>query len=164
MNQQKNADYESDNVKDKNNLATYNQWSCGEYTNDLTDMDGNSQLITITSEDHVIGNKCIKLVKPANVSYWANISFIYTIPSQLIGETFNLSCYVKTTHGTSCQLYKDSSYVMNLIQIPATNIFTLISVSFTVPDAETLRIAFPYSPSLISGEATLFIDNFIMNK
>lgn len=127
-------------------------------------MGGNSQLITITSEDHVIGNKCVKLVKPANVSYWTGIIFTYTIPSQLIGETLNISCYVKTTHGTSCQLYKNNDYLMNLVIIPTTNTFTLISCSLTVPDAETLRIHFPYSPTSVPSEATLLIDNFILSR
>ena len=37
VNQQKNADYESDNVKDKNNLLPFNLWSGTDYTHTVTD-------------------------------------------------------------------------------------------------------------------------------
>lgn len=36
VNQQKNVDYESDNVKDKTNLLSYNLWSGGDYLKNTT--------------------------------------------------------------------------------------------------------------------------------
>ena len=121
---------------------------------------GTSSIITISSEENVIGSKSLKLSKPANVSYYASINFEYTVNSSWIGETLNISCYIKTSHQCLSQIYVDDEYLTNIVSVPATDEFILISSSFVLPESETLSFRFMYNPTKVSDAATLFMDDF----
>ena len=106
----------------------------------------------------MIGNKCLKLVKPANVSYWANIQFNLE-SSGIIGETLFVKCYVKSLINPSIvQIYTDSTYLMNLMSIPVSDEFILISNSFTIPECEIISIRFLFSPRDVNA-STLYVDD-----
>ena len=67
-------------VKENQNLLSYNQWSCGDYTNDLTDFE---QVVTskITNEYSTQGENSVQIGR-TSTDYWVDIPF--TVPS--IGE------------------------------------------------------------------------------
>ena len=67
-------------MKENQNLLSYNQWSCGDYTNDLTDFE---QVITckITNKYSTQGENSVQIGR-TSTDYWVDIPF--TVPS--IGE------------------------------------------------------------------------------
>lgn len=62
VNQQKNADYESDNVKDKNNLLSHALWSGGDYSNNLNEIVLTDEELSISSEWKYNGDFSLKFV------------------------------------------------------------------------------------------------------
>ena len=65
MNQQKNADYESDNVKDKNNIVPFNVWSGTDYEGSI-DLIIVGLTISSSSEWSSKGEKSIKIISSQN--------------------------------------------------------------------------------------------------
>ena len=124
--------------------------------NNLIGFDGSE--IELSMEDSVIGHKSIKLIKPANISYWASVHFEIPITENELNKTLMLYCNVKTTAALSCQIYSNTTYKMNLINIPQLNDFTEISGSYTPSEVSTLSLRFVFNPSN-KTEAIFYIDN-----
>ena len=167
VNQQKNADYESDNVKDKDNLASHNIWSANEYTKNVTTdiysyiPQGHS--LTLNTAHHDIGNSCIDLYFNLNGINYPFFDYIFSLPSESSGKT--LSVKVKTFRNNeshNCQLILNSNGTnLKYVKIPSSETFNEVTLSEIIPDNITdLRIRFVIWNNSQAVEGThLFIDN-----
>ena len=84
-------------VKDKANILTHNQWTCGDYLNNVTDFKFigiSSQAISLDNTNPTNGKVCLKIERTDNNGY----SFIiipYQITSDDLGKTLTITAYIK---------------------------------------------------------------------
>ena len=79
-------------IKDKNNLSTFNQWSCGDYTNDLTDFHKsgiNESTFEVIETSSTNGESSIKTTRLTSNSAYSYLFIQLPISSDMIGETID---------------------------------------------------------------------------
>lgn len=99
VNQQKNADYESDNVKDKNNLLSHALWSGGDYSHNISNTEymlGPGANVSVSNDYSYNYNYSIKITKNGSSSNWCR--FPINLDNTLLGKTINLSAMIYTPY------------------------------------------------------------------
>ncbi len=87
-------------VKDKNNLLSFNQWSCTEYTNNTSDfVKGGGISFESSNEYSSIGDKSLKSIRSGDTSNWYGLNY----DSSLLSKDIKLSGNVKT-EGSSIKI------------------------------------------------------------
>ena len=102
VNQQKNADYESDNVKDKNNILSFNQAFATEYMQDLTGFEifgGNAES---SNNNSYSNNYSLKIIKESSYS---------DVRLGNTGEPFGLTVPAGTRLRFNCKIYCTTSKI-----------------------------------------------------
>ena len=152
-----------DSVKDKLNLLSHNQWSCGEYLNNTTGftptMGGR---LSVTDEYNTIGNKSLKSTTAGSTT---SIDMIHVVNEEQIGHTgvvsfdtysiSNFNVHLMSRIGSS----SGSASVKTAIAVPADK---NTHVTLTIP--EILSDTYSIFVRLQSNSNNdLFVDNFVLN-
>ena len=153
VNQQKNVDYESDNVKDKKNLLSYIAWSCGDYSNDPSSLIARSGVTKEFSTNwSSMGSYSIKLTG----SSWDWVGYqIYDLSN--IPSSFQVSADINTSIMAkfNCDItYSDSSSDSYSVDItkPSTPIITVIPDSTKIINLVQIRLT-------LMGNGIAYMDN-----
>ena len=106
-------------VKDKDNLVSYNVWSCGEYSNNLIGFVANNLEDTISSEWSTKGHDSIKCISNMAVSSILT-QFDYVEENKTLTASFN--CLSKES-SLKFKLYQknNSTWSSVTLDIPASN-------------------------------------------
>lgn len=96
--------YSPYSVKDKDNIVTYDHWSCGEYSNNLNSFVKNNTTVILTTEHTVIGDKCIKLTKDAAAEKNYAIGCNFSLSEEDIGKTLTAQMSLKSSPNASVYL------------------------------------------------------------
>ena len=110
-------------MKENQNLLSYNQWSCGDYTNDLTDFE---QVITckITNEYSTQGENSVQIGR-TSTDYWVDIPF--AVPS--IGE-YTAQLKLRGKYGIMRIMHDET--IIAQVDTPQTNEWKTISLSANI--------------------------------
>ena len=141
-----------DFVKDKENILDYNQWSCGEYLNNLTGISKNNNDVIITSDDCSIGSKCLKLTPVSTHNHAMGVQLYFKEDD--VGKSIIASADIKNS-ASNCrfQLRNGSDTNSVLINLPNSD-WANYTVSSQI--TETIMIVYVFARSDI-GE--IFLDN-----
>lgn len=135
-------------VKDKNNLLSYNAWSCGSYSHDLTGMsDGTGQSTEVSNQYSEIGDSSFKITRNTNTQYWSE----FRLNQQIVSFVANLTIYTPNNpvQIVTVILYDDWSQNVASLNVPANNESQHITLNSPFYDSTktilriTLRIALP---------------------
>ena len=131
-------------MKDTNNLLSYNQWSCGDYTNDLTDF---TQDITskITNDFCTQGENCVQLSRTES-HHWIRIPF--TVSST--GE-YTATIKIRGKQGYLRVLNGDT--IISQVGTPLTNEWETVSLSANLTNLTGNTIA------VVTYFGDIFIDD-----
>lgn len=150
-------------VKDNGNLLSYNQWSVGEYNNNLSGFEFEENVIpSLSGEWACKGNKSLKTI------YGGSSSLINAIATRLtglsIGDSVTLTCKVLNTNIDSLELRLVSNVeghytTLQRVTIPISSEVQNIYISSSITEEMTnLIIGFKINAG------TLFIDDFCLLK
>lgn len=148
-------------VKDKDNLVSHNQWSAGEYLNNVT---GFSQTmggsLSVTDEYKTIGHKSIKSTMRGGT---ASLDMVYVVSSDQIGKPgmASLDVYSESSFTTYLCFREGgssgSAVIKSAIGVPGDENTHII---FTVP--EVLSTTYSIFVRLLSRNDNVFADNFVL--
>ena len=121
-------------MKDTDNLLDHNQWSAGEYQNNLSSFDRIDACI-ITNTYSYIGESCIRVGKTSD-TWWANLPFIAPTAG-----TYTATMKVLNLTGYHCTLrFYQSTTMITEVNIPVSNVWQTISLSATISSTEDTEI------------------------
>ena len=127
INQQKNADYEHDNVKDKNNILNYNLWSMGDYSNTLgfNNNGGTGLTVVRNNEWAVNGSYSAKATFPTDGYIRYKMDDAYS----LAGKQVSFKANVKNNSSVRLDLfeYYENNFHIHSTLIPgnSNNLFSV---------------------------------------
>ena len=141
-------------VKDKLNILDYNQWSCGEYLNNLTGISKNNNNVIITSDVYSIGSKCLKLSPTLDRINAMGVTLSFAEGD--IGKSITASADIKT-NSINCrfQLRDESDTNSVLINLPNSD-WANYNISSQI--TETTMIIYVFARANTTMEE-IFLDN-----
>ena len=153
-------------VKDKNNLASFNQWSGGGYshnTNGLIVYDINPITVTVDNNYSTNGDSCFKIESQGK--QWGYTDVVFNDFN--IGEKIQASLDILPLQ-SSCILNifavtASENIMVSAVTIPQNSTFQTYSISsIAIPEGTTdVRIRVLQNTA---NPSVLFMDNIIINK
>ena len=129
-------------VKDKNNLASFNQWSGGDYshnTNGLLIYPSQPIIAEVNTNYSINGESCFEVISEGKL--WGYIDIIFT--EFTIGKILQVSVDILPLE-SSCALniyaVGPNQEVTSTVNIPQNNTFSTYSISSTAIPDETTEI------------------------
>lgn len=152
-------------IKDSENIAPFNVWSCGDYSHDLTNFqinpDNTNTFITLTNNYSSNGDYGIKLTRLEPSSSYLILHYDWIVTEEDYNRiiTFTGDFINNLTGTASLQLFTDR---LSYVAIPVNQNNQTVSITVEIPsntDEVQCVVAF-------HGDYTgdLFIDNLRINK
>ena len=147
-------------VKDSDNLLSYNQWSCGDYSKNLDGFTLNganttNNIVKLDNSNPTKGDYNILMNRIASAASYLFLKFAKSITEEDYGKTLTVTADIKNnlTGIAKIQIVADSTVVTEIPQ-NASNSF---SVSKTIPEnTESIECQITFAGA-ITGK--LYIDN-----
>ena len=144
-----------DFVKDKLNLATHNQWTCGKLLNSINDfIVHNPDKVIITIE-----NDGIHLLRTTTDTGYSFICVRTPLSSEDIGKDIILKSTCRGTGSSNVQtwFFKSDSSSINGGYVNVTNVFAEIIKTNTIPE-NTSYVEFRFVPER-TADITMALNN-----
>ena len=126
-------------MKDTNNLLSYNQWSCGDYNNNLTDFE-HVQVSKITNDYCTQGENCVQINRGSS-QWWVDIPLSppsngdYTITLNILNIIeYSLITIIKYDPSGA------TPSVISYITVPKSDTWRTVSLSANITDLTNNRI------------------------
>ena len=115
-------------IKDKENLANHNVWSCGGYLNNLNGFQvvGDTEGTISTKENE------ITITRTTTNNTYLILRFNLPISSEDIGKTIRLKCFCKGSGTVGIYLYDSSWSSLNSTYVDLSNNHTEISSTLNI--------------------------------
>ena len=146
-------------IKDTGNLLTFNQWTCGDYNQNMTGFSSVApeENIELNKNYTINGDTSIKLT--GNNNNTVMIYAVYNISSEDIGKTLTLKAHCFKEGGNpSLQLlfYNQNSFLKGTETQVSSNTFEEYTLTYTIPSNTTLVHIRLRS---VNTDTTYYVDN-----
>ena len=151
-------------VKDNANLCSFNQWSCGEYLNNLLNLwIGGGITASVSSEWSHKGHKSLKMVQSGSSGYYVRVETNYSEVNQTL--TASLNC-INKDYEFQMWVYQldenETELARQYITVPVDSDVQSPSIEITtVENIAKIRIAISCTNHI--GQI-IFIDNLNLSK
>lgn len=118
-------------VKDKDNVATFNQWSCGGYLNHLTDM-----IIYLNRTDFQweTNDNTLIITKLTDANVYGRVNINSLKINDIKGKTVTTSADIKVTSNTYASIQYWTTNSLGSVSINQADDFEKVTLSTTIPD------------------------------
>lgn len=147
-------------IKDSENLLPFNTWTCGDYTNDLTNFTINNlpnTTLSLSKDYSTNGEYGLKIHRSATETPYTQLKTTYTIHSDDYGKTATITMDVKNQLDGNCSLLLNMGSNKYVNIPPGTNNYTISSEIPSGISSFDLGLTFAGART-----GTLYADNWIL--